>query len=210
MDQDLGDYSGIRSEGIIISMTKTQSANAFESFQWSPQPAAFGFVRLLAGDFLAACPEAAAFADRMRIETGTRFFDWIDHIRVNARDPKASQLERAGYCPVSHSASYTVFVNDRGVFPPILVWDGVTEIAIKVESVVDFLAANQLQREVLGSPLAALRTCRIYGGQVCAMTIVERHGTRGFDAEAAEPEHPVQRLIHMEKFRTRRRDFEEG
>jgi hypothetical protein len=189
-------------------MTKTQSANAFESFQWSPQPAAFSFIRLLAGDFLAACPEAAAFSDRMRKETGTRFIDWIDHIRVNARDPKTSQLEDAGYHPRSHTASYTVFVNDSGVFPPILVWDGVTEIGIKVESVVDFLAANQLQREVLGSPRAALRTCRIYGGQAYAMTIVERHGTRGFDADDAEPEHLVQRLLHMEKFRTRRRDFE--
>ena len=54
LDQDLGNYSGIKAEGIILSMTKTQGANAFESFQWSPQPAAFGFVRLLAGDFLAA------------------------------------------------------------------------------------------------------------------------------------------------------------
>jgi hypothetical protein len=189
-------------------MTKTKSADPFKSFQWSPQPATFSFVRLLAGDFLTACPEAAAFADRMRKETGTRFFDWIDHIRLNVQDRKTSQLEDVGYRPESQTASYTVFVNDSGVFPPILVWDGVTEIGIKVESVVDFLAANQLHREALGSPLAALRTCRIYDGHAGAMTIVERHGTRGFDAEDAVPEHLVPRLLHMEKFRTRRRDFE--
>ena len=48
----------------------------------------------------------------------------------------------------------TVYVNAGGVFPPILAWDGGTEIGIKVESVADFLAANRLQRDVLGGPLA--------------------------------------------------------
>jgi hypothetical protein len=187
---------------------KTQSDNSLKSFHWSPQPAAFSFIRVLAGDFLASCPEAAAFADRMNSETGTRFIDWIDHIRLNRRDPRAAQLEGVGYRVEDNDASYTVFVNNSGVFPPFLLWDGLTEMGIKVESVADFLAANQLQREVFGRPLASLRTCRIYSGQGCVLTVVERHGTRSFDAAGPALECWMEQLTHMEKFRTRPRSYE--
>jgi hypothetical protein len=185
-----------------------ESGNSFESFQWSPQPAAFSFTCGLAGDFLAACPEAAAFANRVRAETGTRFIDWIDHIRLNRRDRRVAQLEKVGYHAASEHTSHTVYINPSGVFPAVLAWDGGTEIGIKVESVADFLAANQLERDILGSPLAVLRTCKIYTAQDCAWTVVERHGTRDFDAEGPEPENMVRRLVHAEKFRTRPRNFE--
>jgi hypothetical protein len=189
-------------------MMKAQSGKSLESFRWSPQPAAFSFVCGLVGDFLSACPDAAAFADRMRNETGTRFIDWIDHIRLDRRNPRASQLEDVGYCIESDSAACTVYANGSGVFPPVLLRDGVTEIGIKVESVPDFLAANQLQRAVIGGPLALLRTCQVYAGHGCAMTIVERHGTRSFDASDSTPARGIQRLRHMEIFRTRPREFD--
>jgi hypothetical protein len=182
--------------------------NSFESFQWSPQPTAFSFICGLACDFLAACPEAAVFTNRMCDETGTRFIDWIDHIRLNRRNRRVVQLEKVGYHAASEHISYTVYVNPSGVFPAVLAWDGGTEIGIKVESVADFLAANQLERTILGSPLAVLRTCRIYAAQDCALTIVERHGTRDFDAGGPEPKDMVLRLVHAERFRTRPRSFE--
>lgn len=188
-------------------MMKTKSDDLLESFQWSPQPEAFSFVRSLVADFLSECPEAAALSDRMRNETGTRFIDWIDHVRLNRRDPRAARLERAGFHRASEHPSFTVCVNASGVFPAILIWDGITEIGIKVESVADFLATNQLQREVIGNPLATLRTCHVYTAKNCALTVVERHGTRDFDSGGPEHENAVRRLVHSEKFRTRPRDL---
>ncbi len=189
-------------------MVQMAFGNPIDSFRWAPQPAAFSFIRRLVDAFLQACPDAAVFADRMRSETGTRFIDWIDHIRLNRRNPEAAQLKGVGYRETGDTVSYTVYINDAGVFPRILVWDGAMEIGLKVESVADFLAANQLQRDVLGSPLATLRTCSIFSGQNCAMTIVERHGTRNFEAGGAEPERSIRTLQHMEKFRSRPRIFE--
>jgi hypothetical protein len=189
-------------------MMKIKSSNSFEFFQWSPQPAAFDLICGLAGDFLAACPEATALADRMRNETGTRFVDWIDHIRLNRHDPRVAQLASAGYRAASEHAAYTVYTNTLGVFPAVLVWNGAMEIGIKVESVADFLAANQLQRDVTGSPLAILRTCRIHASRGCALTVVERHGTRDFNAGELEPETIIRQLLHLEIFRTRPRSLD--
>ncbi len=179
-----------------------------ESFQWSPQPEAFRFIRRLVRDFLEACPEAAAFAGRMSGETGTRFIDWIDHIRLNRGDRNAAQLQSVGYRPESESASSAVYRNTSGVFPAVLAWDGGMEIGIKVESAADFLAANQLHRDVIGSPLAVLRTSGIYEARDCALTIVERHGTGGFDAGGPGQEIGIHRLVHWEKFRLRPRNFD--
>jgi hypothetical protein len=190
----------------MTSMTKTQTSNFPEFFQWSPQPAAFAFICGLAADFLEKCPEAAVFAGRMRMETGTRFVDWIDHFRLNRSDPRVAQLEDNGFVAQSRQGSLKVHANASGVFPPVLVWDGNMEIGLKVESVADFLAANQLQRDVTGNPLASLRTCRVYAGRDCALTIVERHGTKNFNATEPEPRIGMQRLVHMEKFRMRPRN----
>src|SRR6185437_10303747 len=188
--------------------------NMLQAFQWSPQPAAWKFVNAVAADFLAACPEAAALAGRMSAETGTRFIDWIDHVRLSRRDARVQELKHAGYQADHEGKGYTVFVNDDGMFPPVMVWDGKFEIAIKVEFVADFLAANQLLRTISGSPLADLRTCEVFAGPTCAMTIVERHGTRAFEAsDDSAAKHGILRLAHLEKFRSRPRDLasdEEG
>jgi hypothetical protein len=145
----------------------------------------------------------------MQRETGTRFIDWIDHIRINRHDPPSKHLEAVGFHALGGDSSRTIYANDSGVFPRILLWDGNTEVGLKVESVADFLAAHQLQREVVGSPPAAMRTCRIYEGQNCAMTIVERHGTCAFDVASADPVRMLRQLAHKEKFRARPRDFED-
>jgi hypothetical protein len=192
---------------IIALMTIKENAH-LESFCWETQPAAFSLIQSLAEDLLASCPGAAKLAGRMREETGTRFIDWIDHIRLNRRDPRVSQLPMVGYHEGRAGADEVIFANDSGVFPPILLWDGELEIGIKVESAADFLAANQLQAEVTGDPLADLRMCRVYAGRGCALAIVERHGKLSYGPSNEERWRSIRMLVHLEKFRTRPRDFE--
>jgi hypothetical protein len=177
-------------------------------FQWKPQPAAFGFIRSLASNFLAGCPDAAAFADRLRRETGTRFIDWIDHFRINHQDPRTVQLADAGYREKNNSPEYAVYVNDTGLFPPILLWNGTVETAIKVESIEDFLASNHLERKIVGHASCSLRICPVFYGRNCTMAVVERHGTCGFDVEGQDSNLATQRFAHAEIFQTRPRLFE--
>ncbi len=185
-----------------------QADNALSAFQWSPQPAAWKLVNALADDFLSRVPAVAALATRMRDETGTRFVDWIDHIRLPRRDARVRELNTVGYHADSDGKGLTIFLNDDGMFPPIVAWDGGFQIAIKVESVADFLAANQLHLEIAGAPLASSRTSQIAESDGCALTVSERHGTRAFDATDDPPGKKIARLVHLERFRTRPRNFE--
>ena len=106
-----------------------QANSALQAFQWAPQPDAWNFLRSLADDFLSSCPDAKTLAERMADETGTRFVDWIDHVRLPRRDARARQLSDVGYQAETNGPGYTVFANDNGMFPPVLVWDGTFEIA---------------------------------------------------------------------------------
>lgn len=190
-----------------------KSANTLESFQWVPQPEAFRIILEIVRDFLEACPDANALAEKMRCETGTRFVDWIDSIRLNRSDGRLAKLQSAGYEILTDRFAYAVCRNKRGVFPAVLGWDGDFEIGIKVESAADFLAANHLQRAITGSPSSPFRICRAFAGKGCAMNVIERSGTLDFEARDLGSGAETLRLLHLEKLRARPRAFgrdEEG
>jgi hypothetical protein len=189
-------------------MIKMNPDSSTGLFQWIPQPAASCFIRTLTSDFLAACPDAAAFADRMQKETGTRFIDGIDHFRLNSRDPRTAQLADGGYRVGNRFPEYTVHSNATGVFPPILLWNGAMEIAIKVESTEDFLTAHHRERKAVDSSSELLRRCAIFYGHECSLTVIERHGIRSFDIEGHDLKLASRRRLHAEIFRTRSRLFE--
>jgi hypothetical protein len=193
--------------GILIEIM-AMSSSPLESFHWSVHPEASSFIGRLVAEVLAECPEAARFAQRLHRETGTRFTDWIDHIRLNRNDPRVSQLEKFRYRVERELAAYTVYTFDDGVLPVVLAWDHSTQVSIKTESVADFLAANQLQREISGGLLEPLRLCRLDSAKDCEVTVIEKHGTRVFDIPRPKPGKGIRRLMHLEQFRTRPRSFE--
>jgi hypothetical protein len=54
------------------------------AFVWKPQPEPTHFLQEFCASFLASCPAAVSLADRMRDETGTRLWDFIDHVAMPA------------------------------------------------------------------------------------------------------------------------------
>jgi hypothetical protein len=190
-----------------MNMT-TQVANSLQAFQWERQPQAAKFVWGLVESFLATCQPAAKLAQRMRDQTGTRFYDWVGHIALDRRDSRLKDLNAVGYAAFEDLKSITVFTHEGGIFPTILVTDGDFEIGIKVESVADFLAANQLEVSVEGEPLADVRRAVVATTPGHKLVVIERHGSRSFERAGATPKNAIKRLVQLEKFRTRQRDCE--
>ena len=83
------------------------------------------------------------------------------------------------------------------------------QLAIKVESVVDFLAAHELtQVEIEGTPFASMRRARIARENGVELWVIERHGSLAFETTLNE-EVPLCAIAHhFEAFRLRQREFE--
>jgi hypothetical protein len=97
-----------------------------------------------------------------------------------------------------------------GVFPPVLLGDTPdVEVALKVDSVVDFVAAHAVTTEVLGEPLAPVRFATVSPPGQPSLMVIERHGfAHGDDRPAFDAADAWAVLHHSEALRTRPRTFE--
>jgi hypothetical protein len=84
---------------------------------------------------------------------------------------------------------------------------GEMEVAIKVESVADYLAAQQMSFKAAGEPLSDVRVARVSMEGQSILSVIESHGSRGFENPDKAPSYAIKKLIHLEKFRTRNRHF---
>ncbi|MDB5390449.1 MAG: hypothetical protein JWM11_6095 [Planctomycetaceae bacterium] len=182
-------------------------------YAWSPQPAAANLVHTLLDECLRDCQFAANLSNRMLNATGTRLVDWLDHFGLPANHPTVSQLPKVGYELVPQSSD--VWEHRAGLLPRIRVHSGAARnLAIKVESVVDFLTAHRLSdTEIVGPPFAAVRTAKVASNgkadeNQVEVWIVERHGSLAFAADPQELLPLAAILRHSEAFRLRRRDYE--
>lgn len=181
-----------------------------DDFQWTVQPIAEQMVREVLDDAAGRSPFLAALARRMRDETGTRLLDWVDHLVVPDAGGLREQLRNAGFIGRYVAGAGEVHTHEEGIFPAVVpAHEGPTRVALKVESVVDFLAALGKTNEVAieGEPLAPVRRCRVSDENEVEVWAIERHGSRGFEVPGIPPEQAAAVLRHQESFRRRRRMF---
>ena len=190
---------------------------ALTAHTWTPQPEPARLVHRLLNECLANCPFAAQLSRRMLDETGTRMLDWIDHFGLAAGDPAVSELQKLGFAKADLIHGDTVWTHKAGLFPRVRQLQSATrQLAIKVDSVADFLFAHQLfDVSIEGEPFSALRSACVARGNGVEFLVVERHGCLDFTPSAVTQSpvksgmpFPVAILHHFEKLLLRRRHFE--
>src|SRR4051794_27294613 len=163
-------------------MTTPLATNPLEAFAWSPQPQAQQLLLQIIAEFLGRCPAAAQLARQMNEQTGTRFIDWIGHITLGPTHPLLPRLEPVGYALAATRGDKRIYDHAGGMFPAIVVCDRAganqIDVAIKVESVADFCAANTLDVPVYGAPLADVRIAIVAAVNDTQLAVIERHGDR--------------------------------
>ena len=181
-----------------------------EAFHWHPQPEAAALMYDALTRFVNGCPDVARFAERLSDETGTRLIDWVDHFALPADDSSQTRLEQAGF--VRRDAGST-WRHPAGLFPDVMLDENrMSRLAIRVESVADFLAAQGLENDVSieGLPLRSLRKARIAVQDGVEFWAVERHGYRGWETQKQSEEQSEAVLHFGEAFWRRPRDFEDA
>ena len=180
------------------------------AYQWQPQSAPTVYVRRLLDEIVSQSPSAEQLAERMSLETGTRLFDWVDHLSLSSSRLSPAELESVGFS-VGQVGSHRVWSHPLAILPLLVEsQDGASRLAIKADSVVDFLAAHRLPLadEINGSPCSALRTVRFATEGAIELFAVERHGSSDLDPSGGESDDTAILLQHEQRFTLRQRRFD--
>jgi hypothetical protein len=156
-----------------------------DRFSWEIQPKAAVFLTQLVNELVQGSPFAEAMRKRMLDETGTRLFDWIDHLCVPTL--RSEQLRELGF---EQSAEDSVtWVHQEGLFPPVRL-SGPAGIAIKVDDVAIFVSSMNLSGSVriIGERGDRFRRADRISTEPVSFAAIERHGYRGFEPVPAMPE----------------------
>jgi hypothetical protein len=183
------------------------------AFDW---PLAYEAERLVGGlieAFLRQNALARRLAARMRDETGTDFFEWVDHLVLAPEH--ADALRAAGFVEedVEAPPGATVLWHPRAMLPRVLLHaDGgrggaPSALAIKPEVLADFLAAHDLDAATEGAWGARFRRALVCAENGANFFAVERLGGRGFAVREPDAKFVSGVLRAKELFRTRKRDF---
>jgi len=165
------------------------------------------------GAFLLRNGFARRLGERMRDETGTDFYEWVDHFTLAPEH--AGELRAVGLVGENVSApkDATVFHHPRAMMPRVLVRaDGSrggvpATLAIRPEVLADFLARHDLEARIEGEFGARLRRALVAEDNDTRFEAIERLGYRGFAAEAPAPDAAAATIRAREIFRMRRRSF---
>jgi hypothetical protein len=184
-----------------------------DNFNW---PLAYEAEALLSkhiNAFLAKNPLAARLAQRMHDETGTEFFEWVDHFVVSTGHEVA--LRAAGFIveATEAPAGHVVYAHPHAMLPRVIMdkkadpSKAPRSLAIRPEFLADFMARHGLTGEPAGAPCARYRVLRINEVNDTVFEAVERLGYRGFVVREPAPGFAAAVVKVRELWRARKRGF---
>jgi len=166
-------------------------------------------------EFLSRNPFARRLADRMREETGTRLLDWVDHLVLPHMNE--SPLRKAGFGEdglAEAEPHFSVMTHPAALLPRVLLErtpgvDPLLGLAIRVESLEQFIAVHQLSATPAGAPWSRYRRVIVATSAQTQLEAVERRGYRGFVAAPAASPSAEALLEARQLWQQRRRLFED-
>jgi len=169
---------------MMRSTSKTTVVRQGGHFDWPLAYEAENLLRRRMDAFLNQNDFARALAERMRAETGTDFFEWIDHFVLSPIDETA--LTASGFARDNGAdtpKSKIVLEHPRATLPRVRLRksrQNPSVLAIKPEFVADFIAAHNLRAEPEGEPLSRYRRVIVAEQNGTRLEAVERRAYRGF------------------------------
>jgi len=185
---------------------------ADQAFDWPLANEAEEFLRRQTATFLARNSFALHLAHHMRDETGTDFFEWIDHLVLSPSAKPA--LEEAGFVRDPNAETpdgETVYEHPRTTLPRVMLRRGNQEspslLALRPESVADFMARHNLAGEPEGEPCSRYRRIAVAAENGAQLEAVERRAYLGFVSAPLKSGELRNILKARELWRTRPRLF---
>jgi hypothetical protein len=179
-------------------------------FDWPLANEAEQLLRDRIARFLKRNAFARQLAERMRAETATDFFEWTDYVVLAQGEQTA--LREAGFVPDPQAETpegETVYEHPRASLPRVILRPGNKEspsgLALRPESVADFMACHNLSVEPEGEPFSRYRRIIVAEEAGTRLEAVERRAYRGFVPLPLERDGLASIIKARELWRTRRR-----
>jgi hypothetical protein len=195
-----------------VAASRKPASGAHESFNWPLANEAERLLRDRVDLFLESNSFASRLAERMRAETGTDFFEWIDHIALSPDDEPA--LGFAGYVEdsgVDTPEGERVFEHPRATLPRVLLRPKQkrypSHLALRPEFVADFIASHSLAADPEGEIRSRFRRVVVSRENGTQLEAVERRAYRGFTRAPLKPGELKAILKARELWQTRPRQF---
>ncbi len=189
--------------------TITSCRSEPKCFDWPLAYDAENFLRERIGQFLGKNSFARNLAERMLAESGTDFFEWVDHLVLSPKDESA--LKEVGFVreAVDTRNGEVALHHPRATLPRVLFRAGGKEnpsvIALRPEFVADFVAAHNLRTPIEGEPFSQYRRVAVAEENGTILEAVERRAYRGFVSAPLSGEELKKIIRAKELFRTRPR-----
>ena len=154
------------------------------NFDWPLAYEAETLIRKRLNAFLDRNSFARHLAARMQSETGTEFFEWVDHLVLSPDDEVA--LSKAGFVRdvnVETAHGEIALEHPRATLPRVLLRkarQNPSVVAIKPEFVVDLIAALDLDATPDGDPRSRYRRVVLVEANGTRLEAVERRAYRGY------------------------------
>jgi hypothetical protein len=182
------------------------------AFDWPLAFPAEELLRKWIHSFLQHHSWAGRLSDRLHEETGTDLFEWIDHLSIS--DAELFELREVGFFPeeVKAPAGMEVWFHPQAMLPRVLVMPGGSRngvpvrLAIRTESLVDFIAAHGFGTEIRDRFGSRLRRATVAVENGLELLAVERLGWRHFVSSEPVPGLATSIIAAQELWRTRKRN----
>jgi hypothetical protein len=163
---------------------ESPALSAPHRFDWPLAYEAEALIRRRLGAFLEQNTFARQLAARMREQTGTDFFEWVDHLVLGPDDESA--LLAAGLACDAEAETPNgepAFDHPQATLPRVLLRrdrQNPSVVAIKPEFVADFIARHSLRTKPEGEPRSRYRRVAVSEENGTQLEAVERRAYRGF------------------------------
>jgi len=192
-------------------MSKPIKTAATKTFDWPLAYEAEAFLRQRLESFLGLNGFARELARRMRDETGSDFFEWVDHLVLLPNEEPA--LTTAGFARDATCETprrEVVLEHPRATLPRVLLRrskQSPAVVAIKPAFVVDFIAQHNLRSKPEGEPYSRYRCVVVSEENGTRLDAVERRAYRGFVPATLKRGELESNIKARELFRARPRLF---
>jgi hypothetical protein len=181
---------------------------AQQHHDWHRQAAAEKMCLELLSDHQRENHTLARIAADIREKTSGRLLDWVDHVLVRDSAAFRETLANSGFVPQPDTL-HEAWHHPGALLPRIvLIGNSVGPdpgVALRVDSLADFMQANGLVGEIEGALLSPYRRALLNVESGVALLAVERRGSRTYEPQTPSANYLPNYLAGLEMWQTRPR-----